>query len=103
MGNYGAIAGGYDATRMIRVAPSAAPGIRTDSVTAWSVPGRRPNDRSVTLPVLLPATRRIETASAPRSNCDAPDRLALLLELPGHQQLLQLNLTTRFELGEIAA
>jgi hypothetical protein len=42
-------AGGYDATRMTRVAPSAAPGIRTDSVTAWSVPGRRPNDRPVTL------------------------------------------------------
>jgi hypothetical protein len=42
-------AAGYDATRMTRVAPSAAPAIRTDSVTAWSVPGRRADDRPVTL------------------------------------------------------
>jgi hypothetical protein len=42
-------AAGYDATRMTRVVPSAHPVYHTDSVTAWSVPGSRPNDPPVAL------------------------------------------------------
>jgi hypothetical protein len=42
-------AAGYDASRMTRVVPSAHPVYHTDSVTAWSVPGTRPNDPPVTL------------------------------------------------------
>src|SRR5262249_23955494 len=33
-------AAGYDANRMTRVVPTADPAHHTDSVTAWSVPGR---------------------------------------------------------------
>jgi protein kinase-like protein len=42
-------AAGYDASRMTRVVPSAHPVFHTDSVTAWNVPGTRPNDPPVTL------------------------------------------------------
>jgi serine/threonine-protein kinase len=42
-------AAGYDASRMTRVVPTEHPVFHTDSVTAWSVPGPRPNDPPVTL------------------------------------------------------